>query len=179
VIGLDSDCQKKQKEGKGMTRTGSAPASVNCAYIVSTPADVDIERFCREVSEGAHPPEAFLVTSKAIAGALLGVSLEFLEQGQLMPWPGVPLVGATFDPDWGFARAVIGFDHDGSADFRLPPGPFDTEGDHDTYGYRMCPIHNNEIPEAIKHLAHIRAELAKPRQERRQKPGIEVTLTHL
>ncbi len=158
-----------------MIETDDASAGVKDASIVSAPADVDIEDICRKYSEGEHPPEAFLVNSKSIGNALLGVSVQFLERGQLLPCPGLPLVGALFDPCWGFAHAVIGLYREGTADFRLPPGQLDVVGDSDTYGYRLCPIDNHEIPEAIKELAHVRAELARPRK----KPGFTVSVTQL
>jgi hypothetical protein len=162
-----------------MIETESASAGAKDDCIVFALADVDIEGICRKYSEEAHPPEVFLVNSKSIGNALLAVSLEFLEQGQLLPCPGLPLVGAAFDPDWGFASAVIDLNRNGSADFRLPPGPFDIEGERNTYGYRLCPIDNHETPAAIQQLAHIRAELAKPRQQSGKTPGIKVMVTQL
>lgn len=141
--------------------------------------DVDIERICEKFRRKTNPPEVFLVTSKAIRGALLGVSMAFLERGQLLPCPGLPLVGAAFDPDWGFARAEVALRDDGSVDFRLPSGRFDPLGDGDTYGYRLCPIDNDQIPEAISQLAKIRAGLARPRQRPRKKPSIKVTVTQI
>ena len=162
-----------------MIETGITSAGVKDDCIVFALADVDIEGICRKYSEEAHPPEVFLVNSRSIGNALLVVSLEFLERGQLLPCPGLPLVGAAFDPDWGFANAVIDLHRDGTADFRLPPGPFDTVGDSNTYGYRLCPIDNHQIPKVIQHLAHIRAELAKPTQQPGKTPGIEVMVTQL
>jgi hypothetical protein len=110
-----------------MIETESASAGAKDDRIVFALADVDIEGICRKYSEAAHPPDVFLVSSKSFGNALLAVSLAFLEEGQSLPCPGLPLVGAAFDPDWGFANAVIGLNRDGSADFRLPPGPFDIE----------------------------------------------------
>jgi hypothetical protein len=104
--------------------------------------------------------------------------MEFLEQGQLLACPGLPLVGAAFDPDWGFARAEIKLDPDGKADFRLPSGHFDTFRDGDTSRYRLCPVDAQEIPQLIRQLAHIRAELAKPRTSP-SKNGINVVATEL
>ena len=158
-----------------MIETESASAGAKDDCIVFALADVDIEGICRKHSEMAHAPDVFLVSTKSIGNALLAVSLTFLEEGQLLPCPGLPLVGAAFDPDWGFASAVIGLNRDGSADFRLPAGPFDIEGERDTCGYRLCHIDNHEIPEAIGQLAHVRLELAKPRQN----PGMKVTVTQL
>lgn len=162
-----------------MIETKGAPMRAKHAFIVSAREDLDVERICRECSEEACPPEVFLVNCKSIGNALLGVRLEYLEQGQLLLWPGLPLVGATFDLDWGFASAVIGLGRDGSTDFRSPEGLFDVAGDRDTFGYRLCPIDDHEIQEAIEQIAQIRAELAKPRQQHRKKLGIEVTVTQL
>lgn len=174
---LGSGFHLSPSEVNGMIGTKSG-APVKCALVVFAQADLDIERICREYSEEANPAEVFLVTGKSMGSALMGVSLEFLERGQLLPCPGLPLAGAAFDPDWGFARAVIGLHSGGIADFRLPPGYLDTVEDRETYGYRLCPIDHHEIPEAIKQLAHIRAELAKPRQPTKN-PSINVTITPL
>jgi hypothetical protein len=141
--------------------------------------EVEIQRVCRECSEEVNPPDVFLVTSESMGGALLGVSVMFLERGQFLPWPGLPLVGATFDPDWGFARAVTCLDRDGAGDFQLLPTPFDSEGDRNSYGYRLCPIENREIPLAIRQLEHIRAELAKPKRRSRKRPGANLTAIQL
>jgi len=43
-----------------------------------------------------------------------------LEDGQQLPCPGMPFVGAAFDPDWGFASAEFEQHRDGSAAFRVP-----------------------------------------------------------
>jgi hypothetical protein len=162
-----------------MIETEGASARMKDACIVFALADVDIEGICRKCSDAAQPPDVFLVSSKSIGNALLAVSLTFLEAGQLLPCPGLPLIGAAFDLDWGFASAVIGLNRDGMADFRLPAGPFDIEGERDTYGYRLCPMDNHEIPEAIGQLAHVRAELARPRQQPGKKPGSKITVTQL
>jgi hypothetical protein len=162
-----------------MIGTENSAARARYEVHVLAETDVDIERICREYSEEADPPEAFLATGKSIRGLLLGISLEFLERGQSLPCPGLPLVGAAFGPDGGFARAVISLNRNGSGVFRLPSGTFESAECRDTYGYRLCPIDGNEIPEAISQLGHIRAELAKPKQGHTKKPGIEVTVTRL
>jgi hypothetical protein len=160
-----------------MVEAGSASAQAKYAFIRFAQANHDIDRICQEISERAQSTEAFFLTSESVGNALLGVSVEFLEEGQLLPCPGLPLAGAAFDPDWGFARAEINLHRDGSANFRLPFGHFDNFRDGDTSGYRLCPIDNHEIPDVIGQLAHIRAELARPRQQPARAPGIKVTVT--
>ena len=141
--------------------------------------DVDIEQICQERSEMENPPGAFLLSVGSAANSLLAVRVEFLEDGQLLPCPPPPLAGATFDPDWGYARAEIELLQGQSAEFRLPQGRFETFRDGDTWGYRMCPIDNCEIPNVVRQLARIRAELAKPRHQAATETGIKVTITEL
>ena len=160
-----------------MVEAGSASAQAKYAFIRFAQANQDIERICQEISDTAQPPEVFLLTSESVGNAVLGVSVEFLEEGQSLPCPGLPLAGAAFDPDWGFARAEINLHRDGSADFRLPSGHFDTFRDGDISGYRLCPIDNHEISDVIRQLAYIRAELAKPRQQPARGRGVNVTVT--
>ena len=167
------------EEENGMIEAGSVSVQTNHAFIGLAQADVDIERICRESSEKAQPPEVFLLTSESVGSALLGISLAFLERGQLLPCPGLPLVGAAFDPDWGFARAEIKLHRDGSAEFCLPRDRPDTFTEGDMFGYRLCPIDNHEIPDVMSQLAYIRAELAKPRQQPATGAGIKVTVTGL
>ena len=139
----------------------------------------DIERICQECSERERPPEVFLMSSKSMRNALLAVKVQFLEDGQLLGCPGLPLVGAEFDPDWGFARAEIELRDLQPAEFRVPKGHPDTFTSGDIWGYRFCPIGSYEITDAIRELARIRAELAKPRSKPNGEPGVGVTLTEL
>jgi len=160
---------------------GACDASVQekCTVIGRERPDLDIERICQERSEESKPPAVFLLSSSSIVNSLLAVSTEFLVDGQLLSCPEPPLVGAVFDPDWGYARAEIELRKDGASEFRLPLGRFETYRDGDIWGYRMCPIDNHEIPDAIRQLAHIRAELAKPRPQPSEEIGIKVTVTEL
>jgi hypothetical protein len=139
----------------------------------------DIERICQECGERERPPEVFLMSSRSIGNALLAVKVEFLEDGQLLGCPGLPLVGAVFDPDWGFARAEIESRELQPTEFRVPKGHPDTFTGGDTWGYRLCPIGSYEIPDVIGELAHIRTELAKPRSRPNREPAVKITLTEL
>ena len=141
-------------------------------------ADMGIERILEEYSERAQPPEVLLLTSESVDGAILAINMEFLEQGQLLACPGLPLVGAAYDPNWGFARVEIKLNPDGKADFCLPGGHFDTFRDGDTSGYRLCPVDTQEIPQLIRQLEHVRVELAKPRTPP-SKNGINIAATEL
>jgi hypothetical protein len=154
-------------------------AQEKCAVIGFEQPNVDIERICQERSEEPKPPDVFLLSSRSILNSLLAVSRQFLEDGQLLACPGPPLVGSVFGPDWGYAFAEIELRKDGASEFRLPLGRFEDYRDGDIWGYRMCPIDNHEILEAIRQLAHIRAELAKPRQQPSGGTGIKVTVTEL
>jgi hypothetical protein len=139
----------------------------------------DIERICEECNERERPPEIFVLSSKSMSNALLAVKVEFLEDGQLLGCPGLPLVGAVFDPDWGFARAEVESRALQPAEFRVPKGHPNTFTSGDTWGYRLCPIDNHEIPDLIRELARIRVELAKPRNKPNGERGVAVTLTEL
>jgi hypothetical protein len=141
--------------------------------------NIDIERICQEYSEAEKSPKVFLMSSRSVANSLVAVKVEFLEDGQHLTCPGLPLVGAAFDPDWGFARVEIELHQGKPGEFRVPSGHPDTFTSGDTWGYRLCPIENHEIPDVIRQLAHIRAELAKPRQHSETKTGIEVSITEL
>jgi hypothetical protein len=151
----------------------------NRAFIgLEHPAD-DIERICQVCSEKEIPPKVFLLSSVS-SNSLLVVRVEFLEDGQLITCPGLPLVGAVFGPDWGYARAELSIRSDGTAEFREPSGHPDTFMNGDTWGYRLCPIDNQEIPQSLAQLACIRAQLAKPtRRPERDGCFVEVRLTEL
>ena len=162
-----------------MIEACSDSAQEICEFIGFEKPDMDIERICQECSEMEKPQDVFLLSSRSIGNSLLAVKVEFLEDGQLLVCPGLPLVGAAFDPDWGFARVEFETHNEGHAEFRIPRGRPDTFTHGDTSGYRLCPIDNHEIPDAIRQLAHIRAELAKPRMQPNVETGIKVTLTGL
>jgi hypothetical protein len=140
---------------------------------------VDIERICQESSELEKPPSVLLVSSRSIGNSLLAVRVEFLEDGQLLAWPGMQLVGATFDPDWGLTRVEFEMLQENLGEFQVPHGPPDTFTNGDTWGYRLCPIDSHEIPDVIRQLAQLRVELAKPRQRSKDQKGVKVSVTDL
>jgi hypothetical protein len=153
-------------------------AQASWTFTASSPVNVDIEAICRECAYQANPPEVFLVTSKSSGNALLGVSLEFLERAQQLSCPGLPFVGAAFGPDWGFARVEFGSREDGLMEFRLLPGPFLIE-DHDSYGYRLCPLEHHEVTKGTAQLAHIRTQLATTTQQHAMNSNLMITVTLL
>ncbi|MHB8390954.1 MAG: hypothetical protein ACYDBH_15460 [Acidobacteriaceae bacterium] len=162
-----------------MIEAGSASTKAKPAFIGFAPTNVDVERICRESSEKSQPSEAFILTSDSVGGAMLAVNMRFLERGQLLACPGLPLLGAAFGPEWGFARAEINLNRNGSAEFCSPHGHSDTFTEGDMFGYRLCPMESHEIPGVIRQLAHIRAELAKPRQQSPRRTEIKFTVTDL
>jgi hypothetical protein len=162
-----------------MTQTPGIPAHANQALHLTAASELDIERICREYGEAEAPPEAFTVSSKLIEGQLLALNLEFLEEGQQLPCPGLPLAGAVFDPDWGFSQVEVGLRRDGSAEFRLPSIHFESLANGDVYGYRFCILDDHEVPEVVDQLAHIREELARRRGETEKYEGVHVTITQM
>jgi hypothetical protein len=158
-----------------MTETGNVSATQT--LFVSAASEVDIERICRERSEEEAPPEVFMVSSEAIAGHLLAIGMEFLEEGQQLRCPGLPLAGAAFDPSWGFSQAEVGTRRDGSIEFRLPSIHPERLSRGDIYGYRLCILGNHEVPEVIGQLAHIRAELKRCRPELKKHGGFRIAVT--
>jgi hypothetical protein len=162
-----------------MTQTSGVSAQANHTLFVTAACEVDIERICREYGEAEAPPEAFMISSKLIAGQLLAINLEFLEEGQQLPCPGLPLAGAAFDPDWGFSQAEVGLRRDGSAEFRLPSIHFESLATGDIYGYRFCILDDHEVPEAIGQLAHIRGEFARRRGETQKHESVRVMITQV
>ena len=116
-----------------------ASAQEKCTVIGRERPDLDIDRICQERSEEPNPPEVFLLSGRSTVNSLLVVSTEFLEDGQLLPCPGPPLVGAVFDPDWGYARVEIDLRRNGASEFRLPLGRFETFRDGDILGLPNVP----------------------------------------
>lgn len=172
--------QKPKGESQGkdaMTQARNVSATQN--LFVSTVSEVDIERICREYGDAEAPPEAFIVSSKLIEGQLLAINLEFLEEGQQLPCPGLPLAGAAFNPDWGFSQVEVGLRRDGSAEFRLPSIHFESLASGDIHGYRFCILDDHEVPEVIGQLTHIRGEFARLRIETQKRQGVRVTITQL
>lgn len=162
-----------------MTQTPGISAQGSQTPHITAASELDIERICREYGEAEAPPEAFLISSELIEGQLLAINLEFLEEGQQLPCPGLPLAGAAFDPGWGFSQAEVGVRRDGSAQFRLPSMHFESLANGDLYGYRLCIIDDHEVPEVIGQLTHIRAELARHRREPKRSKGVPITITQL
>jgi hypothetical protein len=162
-----------------MTQTPGISAQANRTLFVAAAAGLDIERICREYGEQENPPEAFMVRSEAIEGQLLAINLAFLERGQLLPHPGLPLAGAAFDPGWGFSQAEVCKRRDGLFEFRLPSLHFETLASGDIYGYRMSIIDDHEVPEAMGQLADIRRELARRRSETQKRGDIRVRITQV
>jgi hypothetical protein len=160
-----------------MTQTQGTPAPANQTLFIAVALELNIERICQKYGEAEEPPEAFMVSSKLIEGQLLAMNLEFLEQGQQLPSPGLPLAGAALDPDWGFSQAEVGVRRDGSAEFRLPSIHFENLASGDIHGYRFCILDDHEVPEVISQLAHIRGEFARHRSETQKQGGVRVTIT--
>src|SRR5579859_7525996 len=165
--------------GTYMNGTDWPSDATNQRFIDIELSDLSVEEICRKCSEDQQPPEAFLVASISTANQLLGVSLPFLEQGQSLPCPGLPLVGAAFDPTWGFAEATVGKCEGRLADFRAPISRFDMGEHGDTYGYRLCPIDVEQIPVAIGQLARIRAEMDKMNRRPKQMSVAKVAISRL
>src|ERR1700722_15657023 len=159
-----------------MIESGGLSVKSDCITIDFALSDMDIERICQEFSVRENPPQIFLLSGRTVANSLLVASVEFLEDGQLLACPGLPLAGAAFDPGWGFPRAEIEIHQEGTAEFRLPLRGFETSLDGNTWGYRMCLIDNQETPNAIRELSHIRTEIAKPRKRGLEEKGATVTL---
>lgn len=162
-----------------MTRTSGVPVQANQTLFVTAVSELDIERICREYGEAEAPPKAFIVSSKLIEGQLLAVNLEFLEEGQQLPCPGLPVAGAAFDPDWGFSQVEVALRLDGSAEFRLPSIHFETLASGDIHGYRFCILDDHEVPEVIGQLADIRREFARRRSETQKHEGVRLTITQV
>jgi len=162
-----------------MTQLPGVLGQANQTLHITAASELDIERICQEYSQADAPPEAFMVSSKLIEGQLLAINLALLEEGQQLPCPGLPLAGAAFDPSWGFSQAEVGVRRDGSAQFRLPSMHFESLAKGDLYGYRLCIIDDDEAPEVIGQLAHIRAELARHHGEPKRSNGVQITITQL
>lgn len=140
--------------------------------------NLDIEIICQDYGQGANPPDAFLVAGDEIGGQLLCVSIFFLEDGQQVPCPGLPFLGAAFGPDWGFSQAEVGIRANGSVGFRLPQVNADALSVGDLYGYRLCVIEDHEVPKLIRQLAQIRTQLG-PHKGSYNKPQSVVRVTRL
>jgi hypothetical protein len=123
----------------------------------------EIEKICTDCSELPDPPQAFLVSASSSRNSLLAVGTEFLNEGEGLQWPGLPLLGATFDLDWGYAFIDLKNRSDGSLEFQQPSGRFEDFAVGDTCGYRLYPLDNQEIPTLLCELSKIRNELSERR----------------
>jgi hypothetical protein len=139
----------------------------------------EIEKICRERSELPRPPQAFLLSASSSKNSLLAVETEFLNEGEGLRWPGLPLLEATFDLDWGYAFIDVGNCPDGSTEFQQPSGRFEDFAVGDTCGYRLCPLENSEIPKLLAELSNIRDELSQGRARAPKHVSNQVTITHL
>jgi hypothetical protein len=143
----------------------------------SLSTNADIERICQERSEQEKPPQAFIISGVLIRNSLLAMRRDFLDEGQGLGWPRRQLLGATFDPDWGFAFAELNVRTDADTEFAAPSCRFEDSAIGDTWGYRLCPMEDREIPEVIGQVAQIRRELSKPRETVRNGKPFEILIT--
>ncbi len=157
-----------------MIENGIAPEREDASFIRFAESEADVERICEFCSCQENSPDVLLLSGYSTGNSLLLVRRGFLEEGQSLACPGLPLDGAAFDPDWGFARAQVEMRRDGSSQFRLPPGRFETLMEGDAWGYRMSPVENNDLPGILRQLKHIRASLARPRERIHNVTGVDV-----
>jgi len=136
-----------------------------------------IKRICQDRGESQEPPQAFLVSTSCTQNSLLAVRTDFLDRGEGLPWPGLPLLGATFDLDWGYAYVDVQIRADGATVFEQPFGRFEDSETGDIYGYRFCPVDDSGLPQTIRELGRIRKELTRrePRPKGLSCDGITVT----
>ena len=128
--------------------------------VVFTEVDLDIGRICELEIETTKPSDAFLISHSGMAETLLCVRLGFLEEGQRLPCPGLPLAGAVFDPGWGFASVTIQHAIQGVGRFSIRSNNLHNSVQGDIFGYRVCPVSGPELPQIGRDLASIRARLA-------------------
>jgi hypothetical protein len=123
----------------------------------------DIEQICQNRSELAFPPQAFLICADSTQNSLLAVSIDFLDGGEGLPWPGIPLLGATLNLDWGYAFVHVINEPNGLVRFEQPSCRFEDSAVGDVWGYRFYPVDNREIPKLLNEFASIRSELSERR----------------
>jgi len=140
---------------------------------------MEIEEICQKRGDLPTPPQAFLISSGSMRNSLLAVRADFLDQGESLSWPGLLLLGATFDLDWGYAFVEVNTRVDGFAEFEQPSCRFEDSAAGDTWGYRLCPVENHMIPTILSELAHIRNELSKPRKGSSNHQSAEIMITNL
>ena len=138
------------------------------ADITGTPMKADgplttseIRKICQHQSEIPNPPQAFLISADSMQNSLLAVRTDFLDDGEGLPWPGMPLLGATFSLDWGYAFVDVSKNTNVSAKFEQPACRFEDAAVGDTWGYRLCPVDDRELPKILDELAYIRNELSQ------------------
>jgi hypothetical protein len=123
----------------------------------------EIEQTCRNQSEVQIPPQVFFIKSSKMRNSLLAVRTDFLDEGEGMPWPGLPLLRASFNLDWGYAFVDVKADAEAKSKFEQPSCRFEDSATGDTWGYRLCPVDDCEIIKTLEELAHIRLKLSQPR----------------
>jgi hypothetical protein len=123
-----------------------------------------IEQICRERAETSHPAEAFLIGDPSVVNCLLAAYCTFLEEGENLRWPGLVLLGATFNLSWGFSTVDVVARRDGSRIFEPPSRPFEEHALSSTSGYRFCPVDSKELPRMLHELANVRKGLASSKE---------------
>jgi len=136
----------------------------------------DLAKICQECSEADSPAEAMLISGNTNEH-VLAINLQFLEEGQQLPCPGLPLAGAVFDPSWGFTQIEMARTPDGATRIHLPLTNSDDLSQGSIFGYRVCVIEDNELASVTHQLARIRAELGslKNRLSAKQEDGITLS----
>ena len=125
----------------------AAPSSISRTFI---------EEICEKRSQLRTSTMVFLINTDVVRNSLLAVNLKFLEKGPTQIKLGLPLCGATFDLNWGFPYVDINKYSDDVSGFEPPDYRFEDPASRDTWGYRFCPVENDEIPAMICELANIR-----------------------
>ena len=139
----------------------------------------EIESICQSRSESENPPQAFVISSAGMKNSLLAVRTDFLDEGECLPWPGLSLLGATFNLDWGYAFVDVKTDVDGQCRFKQPSCRFEDSATGDTSGYRLCPIDDREMIQTIDELAQIRKKVSEPRRTAPRRVASQVIVANL
>jgi hypothetical protein len=138
-----------------------------------------IEQICQERAETSHPVEAFLIRDTSVENCLLAAYSAFLEKGENLRWPGRPLLGATFNLNWGFSTVDLVARRDGSKIFDPHSRPFEEHALSSTSGYRFCPVDSKELPRMLQELADIRKALASWKESSSGSLNTEVIVVDL
>ena len=139
----------------------------------------EIESICQNRSESQDPPQAFVISSARMWNSLLAVRTDFLDEGEGLPWPGLSLLGATFNLDWGYAFVDVETGPDGQSRFEQPSCRFEDSATGDMSGYRLCPVDNSEIIQTIDEFAQIRKKLSEPRGSNPRRAASQVIVADL